>query len=210
MTSNLVTLNQRYMQTRYLYFCILTSFLLVNSACSMKGKVLEQTNPSSTLLISALTSKTKIKVGEPIEINCLIANIGNRVVTIRPDLYGFADDYVRFFDADQMEMDRGFVEYPEFKLNRESYIELSPDEEIALRFNAVVSGPNIPELPIPLLSFIVKIEKSVIHLRGGYSYSTRCQFQQDEDELETSKRFGIKNLWLGRIISDPIEFTIEE
>ncbi|WDT75583.1 MAG: hypothetical protein MPW16_20235 [Candidatus Manganitrophus sp.] len=203
--------NQSHMQTRYLYLGILLIGLLMGpNACSMRGKVQIEEVSSPALQISAVMSKTKIKVGEPIEISCIIENSSNTAVTARPSLYGFPSDYIRFFDPDQMEMDSGFSEFPEAKLERDSYVRLNPGNQVTLRFMAVFRGPNRPEVPVPLKSFIVDIDKSSIFLRGGYNYSVRCQFQQDEDELETSKRFGIENLWVGRIISDPIELTIQE
>ena len=198
-------------ESQYHYFkVLLLTTVMAANACSMNERILKDEHSSQPLQISATISKTKIKVEKPVEIGCVITNVSSKTVTIRPTRYVFANDYVRFFDSDQMEMDRGFTEEPESILKKESYIELNPGEEFKLSFEAVVRGPNHPNVPDPMKSFHLRMRESSISLRGGHHYSVRCQFEQDKDELDTGSTFGVENIWLGRIISDPIEIEIEE
>ncbi|WDT75584.1 MAG: hypothetical protein MPW16_20240 [Candidatus Manganitrophus sp.] len=169
------------------------------------------------LVISALLSKQTVKPGEKIWLACMIYNQAAESLILRPEIYPYPVGYLRILNSNRVEM-KEYVLPPLYspKLGRESFIEVEPGQQIAITFE-----PKIEWQPLPTLLGDQKKTSSDTGLFFGFwnasilldeddRYFLQCEFEQKEDEwIDGRKRFGFQNVWVGKIVSEPVELRIQ-
>lgn len=169
------------------------------------------------LMISVVLSKQTIKPDEKIWLACMIHNLSQESLVLRPEIYPYPVGYVKILNPSQVEMEE-YTLPPRYspKLGRESFVEVGSNHQISITFE-----PKLEWKPLPTLLGDEKPARSGIGLFFDFSdasilldegdrYFLQCEFEQKEDErIDGRKRFGFQNVWVGKIVSEPVELKIQ-
>lgn len=198
-------------------FRILNYGFIIISAFPTFGLSQDSNGPLQSLSLSTLVSKQTIKIGEPIYIACLISNKGKESITIQAGAFAYPTAFIEVLDQHQNEMKSFHIVFSDPSLGPDTFVELGPDGNVVLDSRAIVKKGRRAIIarnkssPKEIEGIYLDFRSSAILLDAGDRYLVRCRFSQIEEEREhTKEQFGIENMWVGNIISDPVQLKIEQ
>jgi hypothetical protein len=172
---------------------------------------------SQALTLSALVSKQTIKIDEPIYIACVIRNTSKGNITVQTGAFAYPTAFIEVLDLHQNEMQSYSIVFSDPSMGRDTFVELGPGGQVVLDDRAIVKKGRLTVIarnknsPSEIEGIYLDFRSSAILLNGEDRYLLRCRFTQIEEErTSTKKQFGIENMWVGTMVSEPVQLKIEK
>ncbi len=159
---------------------------------------------------SVTVDTSVLSLGDQLSITGILKNNSNERIFIytKPSVYPTAHIMIRSRDGYPL---KSFiqVEIEPRKDTRSDLVEMKPGEETMISFKAVLRSKTIPDAEkggdTHISGAFLDFGKSAILIPARGSYDLRFDFEVFKEFSEyAEKKYGLQNVWYGRITSQPV------
>jgi len=204
------------MRGRWYYSCfargyVMLSFSLSAVSCNLASGANLMTE---TLAVSVSVSKSQLTVGDSIKTSAVIKNISSESFYFEIRAYPHTIGHIKLFANGDTPL-RHYIKIM-FSLrppSRSDFLELKPGDEVTMSFPATLREEAIRDIHTEghptVHGLFLDFGNSSILIPGKGKYGLRFQLEHDKEwGEEARKRFGLPNLWHGKLVSNPVYIVV--
>jgi len=163
---------------------------------------------------SVAVDKSVLSLGDQLNITGILKNNSNERIFIYTKPFVYPTIHIRMRSRDGHPL-KSFiqVEIEPRKDTRADLVEMKPGEEVMMSFSAVLRIKTIPDAEkggdTHISGAFLDFGKSAILIPAGGGYDLRFDFEVFKEFSEyAEKKYGLQNVWYGRITSQPVRINM--